>query len=129
MNRDGQGTKTAARVRIDLAAGASARVRLRLCATAELADPCGSEFDSVLAARGREADEFYAAVIPPSLSADAAIVMRQALAGLLWSKQYYHYEVRRWPGWYRHITLALLAHAYLTVTRARAEKGAAKRTA
>jgi SRSO17 transposase len=34
-----------------------------------------------------------------------------------------HYEVRRWPGWYRHITLALLAHAYLTVTRAAAEKG------
>ena len=40
-----------------------------------------------------------------------------------------HYEVRRWPGWYRHITLALLAHAYLTVTRARAEKGAPKRPA
>jgi SRSO17 transposase len=40
-----------------------------------------------------------------------------------------HYEVRRWPGWYRHITLALLAHAYLTVTRARAEKGTQKRPA
>ena len=39
------------------------------------------------------------------------------------------YEVRRWPGWYRHITLALLAHAYLTVTRAQAKKGAPKRTA
>jgi SRSO17 transposase len=40
-----------------------------------------------------------------------------------------HYEVRRWPGWYRHITLALLAHAYLTVTRATAEKGTRKRPA
>jgi SRSO17 transposase len=40
-----------------------------------------------------------------------------------------HYEVRRWPGWYRHITLALLAHAYLTVTRVRAEKGTRKRPA
>ena len=40
-----------------------------------------------------------------------------------------HYEVRRWPGWYRHITLALLAHAYLTVTRAGAEKGTRKRPA
>ena len=40
-----------------------------------------------------------------------------------------HYEVRRWPGWYRHLTLALLAHAYLTVTRARAEKGTQKRPA
>jgi SRSO17 transposase len=40
-----------------------------------------------------------------------------------------HYEVRRWPGWYRHITLALLAHAYLTVTRGRAEKGTPKRPA
>jgi hypothetical protein len=41
-----------------------------------------------------EADEFYATVIPATLSDDAKLVMRQALAGLLWSKQFYHYEVR-----------------------------------
>ena len=47
-------------------------------------------------ARRKEADEFYAAVIPPSLDADEANVMRQALAGMLWSKQFYHYDVDKW---------------------------------
>jgi hypothetical protein len=44
----------------------------------------------------READEFYATVTPRHLSADGRLVMRQALAGMLWSKQFYHYDVRRW---------------------------------
>ncbi len=47
-------------------------------------------------ARKQEADEFYAAITPPALDADAANVMRQALAGMLWSKQFYHYDVDRW---------------------------------
>ena len=47
-------------------------------------------------ARRQEADEFYAGVIPPSLDADAANVMRQALAGMLWSKQFYYFDVNRW---------------------------------
>ena len=47
-------------------------------------------------ARRKEADEFYATVIPPSLNADQANVMRQALAGMLWSKQFYHYDVDKW---------------------------------
>jgi len=47
-------------------------------------------------ARRKEADEFYATVIPASLDADAANVMRQALAGMLWSKQFYNYDVDRW---------------------------------
>jgi len=46
--------------------------------------------------RRREADEFYAALIPPSLSADAASVMRQALAGMLWSSSFYYYDVEKW---------------------------------
>ena len=50
----------------------------------------------MIAARREEADEFYAKVIPPTLDADRALVMRQALAGLLWSKQYYEYDVHRW---------------------------------
>src|SRR5213595_2231885 len=49
-----------------------------------------------MASRRKEADEFYAAVVPASLSADAANVMRQALAGMLWSKQLYHYDVDKW---------------------------------
>ena len=56
----------------------------------------GRDFDDVFAERLREADEFYATVIPEDLSADARLVMRQALAGLLWSKQFYHYVVKDW---------------------------------
>ena len=51
---------------------------------------------AIVAARQREADEFYATVIPERLGEDARSVMRQALAGMLWSKQWYHYDVRRW---------------------------------
>ena len=58
--------------------------------------PFGSHFDAILEARRKEADEFYATVIPPSLNADAANVMRQALAGMLWSKQFYYYDVDKW---------------------------------
>src|SRR4029453_4247232 len=47
-------------------------------------------------ARQKDADEFYAGVIPASLDADAANVMRQALAGMLWTKQFYNYDVDRW---------------------------------
>ena len=46
--------------------------------------------------RKREADEFYAAVIPASLSEDRGRVVRQSLAGMLWSKQFYDYDVDRW---------------------------------
>ena len=48
--------------------------------------------------RRREADAFYATVIPASLDADSALVMRQALAGMLWTKQVYTYDVHRWLG-------------------------------
>jgi hypothetical protein len=58
--------------------------------------PFGRAFDEILTARLREADEFYASVIPSSLDADAASVMRQALAGMLWSKQFYYYDVDKW---------------------------------
>src|SRR5262249_57230174 len=50
----------------------------------------------VVGGRREEADEFYATIIPAHLSADARNVMRQSLAGLLWSKQFYHYDVGRW---------------------------------
>ena len=77
--------------------GESASIRVRLTARARHAgDPLGAEFDAVLEARRGEADQFYATVIPPTLAPDAALVMRQALAGLLWGKQYYEYDVHRW---------------------------------
>ncbi len=58
--------------------------------------PFGRRFDALIAQRLREADEFYATVIPAALSADAKGIMRQAFAGLLRSKQFYHYEVKQW---------------------------------
>ena len=62
----------------------------------EAGGPFGPEFERVFDERQREADEFYATVIPDRLGEDARGVMRQALAGMLWSKQWYHYDVRRW---------------------------------
>src|ERR1700724_902771 len=58
--------------------------------------PFGTQFDDVLEARRREADEFYRTIIPASLDADAAMVMRQALAGMLWRKRFYYADVDRW---------------------------------
>src|SRR5262249_2844986 len=55
-----------------------------------------SEFQGVFARRQREADEFYTKISPPGLSDDGRNVMRQSLAGLLWSKQFYHYVVQEW---------------------------------
>ena len=96
------GTKAAAHYPVTIGAGASAVFRLRLCETLPLSNatprqgPCGIDFDGIVAARRREADDFYATVIPSSLDADSANVMRQALAGMLWSKQFYNYDVDRW---------------------------------
>ena len=53
----------------------------------------GAEFDNIFKSRLKEADEFYATVIPSSLGADEANVMRQALAGMLWSKQFFNYDI------------------------------------
>jgi hypothetical protein len=103
VNPDKAGTKTAAHYLLDVPAGGSLTVRLRLSTTAPgkpasggPAGPLGADFDAVMEARRREADEFYAAVIPSSLSPDEANVMRQALAGMLWSKQFYYYDLDRW---------------------------------
>ena len=60
------------------------------------ATPLGSGFDRVIGARRQEADEFYATVVDPSLGADAGNVMRQSLAGMLWGKQYFEYDVHTW---------------------------------
>ena len=97
------GTKAAADYALRVAPGAAVCVRLRLTDTdphgataSPTAAPFDAEFDQVMAQRRREADEFYATIIPSHLSGDARTVMRQALAGLLWSKQFYHYDVDRW---------------------------------
>jgi hypothetical protein len=104
VNPEKMGTKVAAHYRLTVNAGQSQVIRLRLSDVAPAtygptngkAPSPFAPFDSVLQARRKEADEFYATVIPRSLSADAGNVMRQALAGMLWSKQFYHYDVDKW---------------------------------
>jgi hypothetical protein len=99
VNPEQEGTKAAALYWLEIGPGETATVRLRFTnAALERTDehPLGSDFEPVFEQRQREADEFYAAVIPQHLSPDEKNVMRQALAGMLWSKQFYHYEVDQW---------------------------------
>jgi len=105
VNPHRQGTKVAAQYRLTIDPGQSATVRLRLSNLPAAGQgteperesfPFGPAFDDTMAARLRESDEFYASVIPSSLDHDAARVMRQSLAGMLWSKQFYHYDVNKW---------------------------------
>ena len=101
INPERTGTKMAAQHVLELAAGESAEVRLRLIGPSGAADgkrgkPLGGSFRRLMSTRRAEADQFYETVIPPALTPDAAMVMRQALAGLLWGKQYYEYDVHRW---------------------------------
>jgi mannosylglycerate hydrolase MGH1-like protein len=92
-----RGTKAAARYRLTIPAGGSARVRLRLTDDSAISgDSLGGEFDEILALRKAEADEFYDALIPERLAAEEKSIARQAYAGMIWSKQYYDYDVRRW---------------------------------
>jgi hypothetical protein len=95
----GEGTRCAAWYRMEIAPGATAELRLRLRPVgsgADAAQALGPEFEQVVAARRAEADEFYAELTPATASADEALVMRQAFAGMLWSKQFYAYDVSRW---------------------------------
>jgi hypothetical protein len=96
VNPDQKGTKFAAHFSLKIKAGASQLVRLRLSEVAPTKKSAFSDFDEVLRARRKEADQFYEKVIPRSLNADEANVMRQALAGMLWSKQFYFYDVDKW---------------------------------
>jgi Mannosylglycerate hydrolase MGH1-like glycoside hydrolase domain len=103
VNPEKKGTKASAHYLLTVGAGKSKVVRLRLSDVALAAStkkgqggPFGSGFDAVMEARIQEADEFYASVIPSSLNADEANVMRQALAGMMWTKQFYYYDVDKW---------------------------------
>jgi Mannosylglycerate hydrolase MGH1-like glycoside hydrolase domain len=94
VNPDQVGTKVAAHFCANVAPGESFTVCVRFSNAAH-ADPFG-EFDAIFARRIEEADEFYAAVQRKDLTQDERRVQRQALAGLLWSKQFYHYAVELW---------------------------------
>jgi hypothetical protein len=97
VNSQNRGTKTAAHYQVGVDAGKSATIRLRLSpvAPAAIGDPL-STFADAMQARQREADEFYRAITPGRVGEDEARVMRQALAGMLWSKQYFSFEVDKW---------------------------------
>jgi hypothetical protein len=95
VNPASVGTKAAAYYRLTVDAGKEQVIKLRLAAVPS-AKPFGQDFDALFAGRIREADAFYATVIPSKLSSDEANVMRQAVAGMLWSKQFYYYDVDRW---------------------------------
>ena len=102
VNPDRTGTKAAFWYQVTVPAGGTAELRLRLRPTPAQAPrgpedaPLGAQFDQVIAQRRAEADEFYAELTPAGASADEAMVMRQAFAGMLWSKQLFYYDVARW---------------------------------
>ncbi len=110
VNPERFGTKAAAHYTMEVGAGQSQVVRLRLCerAPAQLVsvgdrsnEMLDAGFEEVLGARKREADEFYEIILPASFDPDAKNIVRQALAGMLWSKQFYYYDVGAWVNQHR----------------------------
>ncbi len=97
VSSESTGTKAAAHYALEISPGASVIVRLRLTNLEPSQPPAAfNSFDALFATRKQEADDFYATIIPKALSPDAKNVMRQGFAGLLWSKQFYHYVVKEW---------------------------------
>ena len=98
VNPDKKGTKVAAHYQVNIGAGQTKVIHLRLSNSSsdQKGKPFGKQFDEIFAERLREADEFYKSVTPPSVSEDAAKVMRQALAGMLWSKQFFFFDGDNW---------------------------------
>jgi len=95
INPDQSGTKTAVHYQNEIPAGESVTYRLRLT-NSRKASPFGVGYTKVFDRRVREADDFYAAIQGKTLSDDERNVQRQALAGMLWSKQLYYYDVEQW---------------------------------
>jgi len=94
VNPARRGTKAAAHYVLDVPPGGVETIRVRLC---RAGDGCvGPAHDEVVAARAADCDEFYERIAPRSLSDDERRVHRQALAGMLWSKQYYFFDVDTW---------------------------------
>ncbi|HEY5303431.1 MAG TPA: hypothetical protein VIJ86_05185 [Acidimicrobiales bacterium] len=97
-----EGTKAALDYEVTLEPGASTIIRVRLSDEAQAGNGAGSKgfdvaaFDQSVRMRKEEADHFWSSVTPAGASSDEASVLRQAMSGLLWSKQFYHYNVKRW---------------------------------
>ncbi len=97
VNPEKIGSKSAAHYKVNVEAGKTATIRVRLSdlAPAEMGDPFKS-FAETLQSRQSEADEFYKSITPARVSEDQALVMRQALAGMLWNKQYFFFDLDLW---------------------------------
>jgi Mannosylglycerate hydrolase MGH1-like glycoside hydrolase domain len=98
VNPEGTGTKASAHYELTVNAGKTATVWVRLSdrVPAKLSEPFGNGYAEVVQARRSEADEFYRSITPEGIGDDKASVMRQALAGMLWSKQYFGFDVDKW---------------------------------
>jgi len=97
LNLDQRGTKASIYYDLEIPAGESSVVKLKFAQKLDSTqDHFGTSFDEVFRERIYEADDFYRDVIPASMSADGRNVMRQAFAGMLWSKQFYNYDVQTW---------------------------------
>ena len=98
VNPDNEGTKTAAHYKLTIGAGDTSVIRLRLTKRNGKSNdtPFGEGFDKIFDERLKEADEFYKSVTPSSVNKDEANVMRQALAGMLWSKQFFFFDGDNW---------------------------------
>jgi hypothetical protein len=95
VNPQQRGSKASAWYKVDVDAGSSIELRLRLNRTAKAADPFIG-YEALFQKRTEEADSYFDTIIPETLGKDERNVMRQSLAGLLWSKQFYHYVVKDW---------------------------------
>jgi mannosylglycerate hydrolase MGH1-like protein len=97
VNPKNEGTKAAAHYQLNVGAGATATIRLRLSALepSALGSPF-ADFNQIMETRRHETDEFYRAITPERIGEDEARVMRQALAGMLWSKQYFGFDLGMW---------------------------------
>jgi len=96
VNPQHSGTKAAAHYALNVGAGESVVVRLRLSNSELMNNDPFKSFDLTFRQRKQEADEFYSTIIPRELSDDAKNVMRQGFGGMLWSKQFYHYVIKQW---------------------------------
>lgn len=90
-----EGTKFAPVYELNIEGGATKTIYCRLTNQAN-DQPFGHGFQNIFDTRKQEADDFYRAILPANTDADLANIQRKALSGLLWSKQYYHYDVERW---------------------------------
>jgi hypothetical protein len=96
VNRALSGTKASAAYHLQMAPGQTTEIKLRLSSNSALSEPFGADFDSTFTTRIAEADEFYKAVGPANLTDEERAIQRQAYAGILWTKQFYHYIVADW---------------------------------